>query len=220
MNNILLGKVIKAMYKLSGKSLNQLADETGLTIDTLNNLFYARLQKPGFFGVEQVVEATGYTVEELIGFMNLAKDMPEDADITGEFAKYSISVKETGPVVKSANAIVKSNDGSVDSADVSLQIKALNEQHEKQLDRFRATHLYYVDEINARYQDQIHQLQNVNQQLKEHYDHSVGELKKSHGREVTDLQNDVIRLRKTVRWLIAALIIVLIFAGVAAYFYK
>ena len=38
MNNIALGKTLKAMYKLSGKTLTQLSDESGLTLDTINNL--------------------------------------------------------------------------------------------------------------------------------------------------------------------------------------
>ena len=53
MNNLALGKTLKAMYKLSGKTLTQLSDETDLTVDTINNLFYARIQKPGLAGVNR-----------------------------------------------------------------------------------------------------------------------------------------------------------------------
>ena len=55
MSNILLDKVIKTMYKLSGKTLTRLADETVLTADTINNLFYARIQKPGPAGVSALL---------------------------------------------------------------------------------------------------------------------------------------------------------------------
>ena len=88
MNNVLLGKTIKAMYKLSGKTITQLADETDLSVDTINNLFYARLQKPSYLGVSEIVKATGYTVSDLSGFLEQAVNLPEDADITEEFTKY------------------------------------------------------------------------------------------------------------------------------------
>ena len=85
MNNILLGKTLKAMYKLSGKTLSQLSDETGLTIDTINNLFYARVQKPGLAGVQTLVNAMGFSLQQLITFLDEHPDLPEDCDITELF---------------------------------------------------------------------------------------------------------------------------------------
>ena len=105
MDNILLGKVVKAMYKLSGKTLVQLADETGLTVDTINNLFYARLQKPGFTGVCALVRAAGFSVTELCGFGELAAALPPDADITAEFTKYLDTVKDTTAFAAAATPV-------------------------------------------------------------------------------------------------------------------
>lgn len=219
MDNILLGKTIKAMYKLSGKTLNQLADETDLTIDTLNNLFYARLQKPGFFGVEKVVEATGYTIEELSGFLKLAKSLPKDADITEEFAKYIFSVKETAAIVNSAVASPESAEDEGKCARCQ-QMKILNEEHEKQLDRFRATHLHYVDELHLRYQEQIKQMEASNQRLKELYDHSVSEIKKAHEHDNDDHKAEIRRAQNVNRWMTIALIVVVIVCGVIAFALK
>ncbi len=95
MDNILLGKVVKAMYKLSGKTLQQLSDETGLTVDTINNLFYARLQKPGYFGVESFVKATGFTMMQLSGFLDVARTLPDTADMTEELTEYMMLQEET-----------------------------------------------------------------------------------------------------------------------------
>lgn len=217
MQNILLGKTIKAMYKLSGKTIIQLADETGLTTDTLNNLFYARLQKPGFFGVESVVEACGYTIPELLGFIKVAETLPEDADITDEFTKYIFSANDTVAVVNPAVSCGKSADSS---GNCCTQIQALNEEHEKQLDRFRATHLHYVGELHARYQEQIKQMESSAQQLKEHYDHSVGEIKKSHEREIEGYKGEIRRAQNVNRWLTIALIAVAIVGGVIAFVLK
>ncbi len=219
MDNILLGKTIKAMYKLSGKTLTQIADETDLTVDTLNNLFYARLQKPGFFGVEKLVEATGYTIEELVGFMKLAETLPGDADITEEFTKYIFSVKETAAIVNSAIASPESAEEGNKCARCE-QMKILNDEHEKQLDRFRATHLHYVDELHLRYQEQINQMDLSMQRLKEHYDHSVSEIKKAHEHQLDDHKAEIHRAQNVNRWLTIALIVVVIVCGVIAFVLK
>ncbi len=105
MNNVLLGKTVKAMYKLSGKTLSQLADETGLTVDTINNLFYARLQKPGFMGVCSLVKAMGCSVRDLTEFMEKAQTLPAEADFTEEFTKYLASAEVTVQSVAPAKEI-------------------------------------------------------------------------------------------------------------------
>lgn len=107
MDVVLLGKTIKAMYKLSGKTLTQLSDETDLTVDTINNLFYARLQKPSYIGITALVKATGYTVAELSGFLEMAESLSSEADITDEFTKYLFSVKDTTPVAEFAKKLYR-----------------------------------------------------------------------------------------------------------------
>lgn len=210
MESALLGKVVKAMYKLSGKTLNQLSEETELTVDTINNVFYARLLKPGYFGVAAFVKATGYTMADLEGFMNYAKELPEDADITEEFTKYIFSVKEPVATVDSTVAAElaphRPQDDIMTYETYCLEIKKLNEQHEKQLDRFRATHLHYVDQINERYQEQIGQMDESYRRLKEHYDHSVGEIKKSHAEELERQTEEINSLKKMIHRMIPVLI--------------
>ena len=89
MNNVLLGKTLKVMYKMSGKTLNGLADETGLTVDTINNLFYARIQKPGFAGVCELTGAMGFSVKELVGFMDsIGGSFNENMNISDKFNHY------------------------------------------------------------------------------------------------------------------------------------
>ncbi len=105
MDNILLGKVVKAMYKLSGKTLQQLSDETGLTVDTINNLFYARLQKPGYFGVESFVKATGFTMMQLSGFLDVARTLPDTADMTEALTEYMMQQEDTGHTAESTEPV-------------------------------------------------------------------------------------------------------------------
>lgn len=219
MDVVLLGKTIKAMYKLSGKTLTQLSDETDLTVDTINNLFYARLQKPSYLGITALVKATGYTVGELSGFLEIADSLPHDADITDEFTKYLFSVKDTTPVAevtKSCNA----NADHTDSHDCCMQVKELNEEHEKQLDRFRATHLHYVEQLQERYKEQIAQMTENEKSLRDHYDHSVAEIKKSHLQEMERQDKEIKVLKRFNMVLTFALIVVAISAVVIALIIK
>ncbi len=252
MDNVLLGKVLKAMYKLSGKTLAQLSDETGLTVDNINNLFYARVQKPGYIGVSAFCRAAGFTSAELAAFLEAADELPPDADITERFVEYLREAEENpaagsagfagsagaagaaGSAVKvagsaaaangiagsanSAKGLVKTNALSAGAAsgaavrtassDLSAQLELLNTEHEKQLDRYRATHLYYVDQLKNQYEEQIDQLETSFARLKEHYDHSVGEIKKSQAAELDRVETEVRALKRMNIFLTAALIAV------------
>lgn len=249
MDNVLLGKVLKAMYKLSGKTLAQLSDETGLTVDNINNLFYARVQKPGYIGVSAFCRAAGFTSAELAAFLEAADELPPDADITERFVEYlreaeenpaagfagsagsagaaGFAAKAAGSAAaangiagsaNSAKGLVKTNALSAGAAsgaairtassDLSAQLELLNTEHEKQLDRYRATHLYYVDQLKNQYEEQIDQLETSFARLKEHYDHSVGEIKKSQAAELDRVETEVRALKRMNIFLTAALIAV------------
>ena len=219
MDVVLLGKTIRAMYKLSGKTLTQLSDETDLTVDTINNLFYARLQKPSYLGITALVKATGYTVAELSGFLEMAESLPPEADITDEFTKYLFSVKDTIPDPKITKNCA-ANAENTESHECCMQVKHLNEEHEKQLDRFRATHLHYVEQLQERYKDQIAQMAENAGKLKDHYDHSVGEIKKSHAQEIERQAKENRSLKRMNLLLTLALIAVAIGAVIIALIIK
>ena len=241
MDNVLLGKVLKAMYKLSGKTLAQMSDETGLTVDNINNLFYARVQKPGYIGVSAFCRAAGFTSAELAGFLEAADELPPGADITERFVEYLREVEENASAgsagsaaakaagsaaaanavagsANSAKGLVKTNALSAGAAsgaairtassDLSAQLELLNTEHEKQLDRYRAMHLYYVDQLKNQYEEQIDQLEDSFARLKEHYDHSVGEIKKSQAAELDRVEAEVRALKRMNIFLTAALIAV------------
>lgn len=194
MNNLTLGKTLKAMYKLSGKTLTQLSDETGLTVDTINNLFYARIQKPGFSGVLALVDAMGFTLQQLMTFVEENPDIPEDCNVTDLFTKTIASAEDTITNVQSAKTIVDAA-----KIDIPAEIELLNLEHEKQLDRFRATHLRYVGQLQEQHDRQIEQMKAHNRNLEQHFDHSVTELKSLHEQEVRRIDEDNRRLRKTIR---------------------
>ena len=216
MDNLLLGKVLKAMYKLSGKTLTQLSDETGLTVDTINNLFYARVQKPGYIGVCAFVRAAGFTPAELDGFLEAAEALPPDADITERFLEYLGAGEETqdfagksaNGTVAAARGAVKTSGGTAGLPDGAAQIDLLNREHEKQLDRYRATHLYYVDQLKSQYQEQIGHLEESFTRLKALFDHSVGEIKKTQAAELDRLDGELRAQKKMSVFLTAALIII------------
>lgn len=179
MTVVSLGKAVKAMYKLSGKTLNQLSEETDLSIDTINNFFYARLQKPSFLGVSKLVEATGYSMNDLIGFLEASESFPANADYCDEFAKYMLSVELTTPSVKPARGTsVESATPSVDST-IDKYVEELNANHHEQ-----------VEQLINQFKEQIQQMENSFTRLKEHYDHSVGEIKKTQAAELTRIEKE------------------------------
>lgn len=93
MKNPLIGQTLKAMYKLSGKTLLQISDESGCPVDTINNIFYSRIQKPDFLSVASIADACGYTASDVYEFINCAEGLPSDINITEAFASY---IQENG----------------------------------------------------------------------------------------------------------------------------
>ena len=185
MNNLTLGKTLKAMYKLSGKTLTQLSDETDLTVDTINNLFYARIQKPGLAGVNALVNAMGFSIQQLMMFLDENPDLPEDCDVTDLFTKYISSAADANPSVKPAKEVVKDTKGNL-----SAEIELLNTEHEKQLDRFRATHQRYVDQLQEQHDHQI-------QRMEQLFNKNIAELNAVHAQEIEHLYKENARLQKT-----------------------
>ncbi len=238
MNNVLLGKTLKVMYKMSGKTLNGLADETGLTVDTINNLFYARIQKPGFAGVCELTGAMGFSVKELVGFMDsIGGSFNENMNISDKFNHYLFERTDGADTLQNtaeyeekteARAVTEKNkahgftgkndtqavtdNNNVQSVadkygtqsvtennearavteknntravsenrkvivqdtvfsyseeltnpesiinNLSRQIELLNIEHEKQLDRFKNTHLGYVEQMKQQYREQTEEM--------------------------------------------------------------
>ena len=185
MNNMALGKTLKAMYKLSGKTLTQLSDETDLTVDTINNLLYARIQKPGLAGVNALVKAMGFSIQQLIVFLDENPDISEDCDVTDLFTKYISSAADANAPVKPAKEVVKDTKGNI-----SAEIELLNAEHEKQLDRFRATHQRYVGQLQEQHDRQIGQME-------QQFDKSTAEIKAVHAQEIEQLDKENARLRRT-----------------------
>lgn len=173
MNNVLLGKTIKAMYKLSGKTIAQLSDETELTVDTINNLFYARIQKPGLSGVCTLVKAMGFQPEELIRFMDSIEGENENADITERFTTYIASVRDAEPSAEPAKAAVPPAK-KAESTPVNEQIA----------EGFRA---------------QIEQLRESGKELSAHFERSIAGLKLTHEKETAYLKGEIDAQKKTNR---------------------
>lgn len=227
MNNVLLGKTIKAMYKLSGKTLTQLADETDLTIDTINNLFYARIQKPGFAGVNALVKASGFKISNFTEFLEMAEDLPEDTDITEAFTNYMTSAEDTVSSVKDtvprtvSDTKTSGRNASGDSPAIfSKELEALGNAYEKQIAELRTTHFQYVDSLRTQHKEQIEEMKSSAASLKAHYDHSVVEIKKTHAEEMARQDETIRQLKRTNLILFVALLAGLITLIVIAFIIK
>ncbi len=164
MNNVLLGKTVKAMYKLSGKTLSQLADETGLTVDTINNLFYARLQKPGFMGVCSLVKAMGCSVRDLTGFMEKAENLPAEADFTEEFTKYLATAEDTAQVVASAKEV--QDEPGLLQEQLCTQYRTQIEQQRLSYDRMQEHYSRSISEIKKSHAEELERQEELIRHLK------------------------------------------------------
>lgn len=165
MNNQRLAKILKCMQKMSGKSIGELSDETELTVDTINNLLYARVQKPGFFGICSLTEAMGFKVEELLV---LAKDDETDeADAKELCEKLTgfLQARENGENPASAGKTVEEtktrpSKGVSPATQEALdrQKADLDQEHERQLDRFRSVHQGYAEKMKQQYDENLREV--------------------------------------------------------------
>ncbi|MCQ2436974.1 MAG: hypothetical protein MJ099_01090 [Clostridia bacterium] len=125
MNNVLLGKTIRAMYKLSGKTLPQLSEETGLTVDSINNLFYARIQKPGLADLCALTAAMGFSVAQLTDFMAQRGSELADSDNVAEaFTLFLSGDSEIQPVAAAETVPVQQHEEKI-AAQFREQIELL-----------------------------------------------------------------------------------------------
>ena len=187
MNNVLLGKTIKAMYKQSGKTIAQLSEETDLTIDTINNLFYARIQKPGLSGVCALVKAMGYQPSELIDFMDTLSGADESIDVTERFTTFLNTVRDTVPSANPAKAPAEE------------QKETASEQ------------------VIEGYRARIEQLKESGKELSAHFERSISEINHTHEKEISYLKGEIAGQKKTITRLgillavLAFLVILLLF---------
>ena len=187
MNNVLLGKTIKAMYKQSGKTIAQLSEETDLTIDTINNLFYARIQKPGLSGVCALVKAMGYQPSELIDFMDTLSGEDESIDVTERFTTFLNTVRDTVPSAEPAKAPVKEQKETAD------------------------------EQVIEGYRARLEQLKESGKELSEHFERSIAEINRTHEKEISYLKQEIAGHKKTITRLgillavLAFLVILLLF---------
>lgn len=239
MENIMLGKILKAMQKLSGLSVGELAEKADLTIDTVNNLFYARVQKPGFSGVCRLVESMGYTVGDLMVFLRdpgiSAMDVPQVMELiaaytnaeTGHAPAAKDGEKNREQAVQAAKErILQQNaSGMIDYDALEQHNERQNELHEKQLDRFRNTHLTYVAQIREQYEAQLEQAEEfsqttiqgleklVNEQRErvrvtaERYEKELDEIRAEHEKAQAQQQSLMEQLKRANSWLIGLLML-------------
>lgn len=199
MNNVTLGRALKAMYKLSGKTLPQLSEETGLTVDTINNLFYARIQKPGLAGVNALVHSMGFTLLQLMTFLDDNPDISDDCDVTDLFTKYISDAEDTNE-----SAVHTSETADSTKNALPAEIELINEEHQRQLDRFRATHQRYSAQLQEQHDRQIEQMQEHTRQLEQHFDRSLLTLKETHAREIERMEKESRSQKRIIRILAIA----------------
>ena len=200
--NVELGLVLKAMYKFSGMTVGTLSEKTGITVDTINNLFYGRVQKPGFFGVVSLVETMGFRTEDLLCILREqpVKELPQnklteiltayaEKDDGNEQKPVVVAVKTEGQNRKDEETLP-----SVTLKDLENQRKELNEEHERTLDRFKATHTHYCDELKQQYKDSLEQIRSGHEETVRKLENELTALRNNSEKEIGNLRKHNKRL--------------------------
>ena len=202
MTNVELGLVLKAMYKFSGMTVGTLSEKTGITVDTINNLFYGRVQKPGFFGVVSLVETMGFRTEDLLCILREqpVKELPQNklTEILTAYAEKDdgngqkpvvVAVKTEGQNGKDEETLP-----SVTLKDLENQRRELNEEHERSLDRFKATHTHYCDELKQQYKDSLEQIRSGHEETVRKLENELTALRNNSEKEIGNLRKHNKRL--------------------------
>lgn len=221
MDNVVLGKLLKAMQKMSGKSITVLSDESGLTVDTINNLFYARIQKPGFEGVCSLSEVMGFPVEKLLEYLknNELEDM-EVAQIT----EFLAEAAEDGAEKKAVSAVSAKKNAGTAKADLA----SLEEAHEKEIERLRSGYARSVENLREQREESLRQmkesyaglertldsqialLKEERQKDFQFYEKSLNDAEKRYTDVIGKLEKTVESQRRTIRRCITALILIFV----------
>lgn len=206
MTNVELGLVLKSMYKLSGMTVGTLSEKTGITVDTINNLFYGRVQKPGFFGVVTLVETMGFRTEDLIRILREqpVKELPQNS-LTEILNAYS---EKTGnePVPVTVK-LQQEKAGSIPEAVQEVTLKSLeeqrrelNEEHERSLDRFKVTHTHYCEELKQQYKESLEMIRSGHAETVQKLEQELNDVRENSEREISRLR----RKNKCLIWAIIA----------------
>lgn len=195
-NNVELGLVLKAMYKLSGMTVGALSEKSGITVDTLNNLFYGRVQKPGFFGVVTLVETMGYRVEDLLKVLREydVKELPQNTltEILTSLDKQDGDTAKPAPVVMQVSNPKKDTPITLES--LEAQRRELNEEHERQLDRFKAAHAKHSEEMKQQYHESLELIRAGHAETVAKLETELNDVKQNSTREIQRLQKRNARL--------------------------
>lgn len=194
-NNVELGLVLKAMYKLSGMTVGALSEKSGITVDTLNNLFYGRVQKPGFFGVVTLVETMGYRVEDLLKILREydVKELPQNT-LTEILTSLDRQTQEDANMPMARPAVSPKKETPISLESLEAQRRELNEEHERQLDRFKATHAKHSEEMKQQYHESLELIRAGHAETVAKLETELNDVKQNSTREIQRLQKRNARL--------------------------
>lgn len=86
---------LKQMKKISGKTSQQIADETGIPKSTIDKLFSGKTKEPYLQSTRLIVHAMGFTLDDLDDNDSTAKNSPFDINKNRLIKNYE-SLNEIG----------------------------------------------------------------------------------------------------------------------------
>lgn len=190
-----VGELLKKWVRESGLSYSEVAEQTGYSLDTINNSLSGKIKEPSLERVFKIAVLTGHSVCEFLRLM-LEGDEIDFADRIHVLTDKPLHmVKYTDTLPAKAPATVPAEHHTDDAT----------------LDRFRRVHGDYAAAIREQTKQQLETMERQhrahNDAMEKYHDEVVKALEKSHTEVVTQLERENKRLRRRSTWLTIALVV-------------
>lgn len=187
------GEILKKWVKDSGLSYSDVAEQTGYTMDTINNSLSGKIKEPSLERVFKIAVLTGHSVCEFLRLMLEGEKLDFADRIHVLTDKPLHMVKYTDTLPEKAPAPVHTEHHTDDAT----------------LDRFRRVHGDYAAAIRDQTKQQLETMERQhrahNDAMEKYHAEVVDALEKSHQEVVTQLERENKRLRRRSIYLTIAL---------------
>lgn len=190
-----VGEILKKWVKDSGLSYSEVAEQTGYSLDTINNSLSGKIKEPSLERVFKIAVLTGHSVCEFLRLMLEGEEI--------DFAdRIHVLTDKPLHVVKYTDTL---------PAKTPTTVPAEHHTDDATLDRFRRVHGDYAAAIREQTKQQLETMERQhkvhNDALGKYHEEVVKALEKSHTEVVAHLERENTRLRRRNVFLTVALIV-------------
>lgn len=174
------GQIFKDAAKEKGLSHQKVADLTGITYDTVSNSFGGKINELSFERVFKFCAAFGIPVDAYIMMMLQDEniDFSERVLFFDSIREQAVSYAQVSPE-PTPGTHAQDVDRSPMLFPLDDHVHFSRENHEQLLDRFKAIHTRYADQMQAYYESEITRLDKIRSDMKSQYEGQIAQMKES-----------------------------------------